>query len=248
MTALNNMSLPILEGSQRHHGLYTAGHYGFHSASIMYRNWFLLVCTSYVKGLRAWWWKPPRHDSIKPTLVTIWQGCNSIKGPCSMSHSSCIRHLSCLSPPPPSRVARRWTSTRRRWPGERSGSSPPTRTRRGPTRSSPLPTWSGRSDTSGSPSTTTCWTMWATGSRWASCPLSFSLYPSSTFWGPFLIFLFVSSIPMVLHLCSSLFNTPWIRPLISIHLFYIFMSLSLFVCFIFFSLSLTVSFSSIECT
>lgn len=70
---------------------------------------------------------------------------------------------------------RRWTSIKRRWPGGRSVSSRPIRTRRGPTRSSPRPIWSGRWGTSGSQSTTLCWMMWAMGSRWACIFLSLSI-------------------------------------------------------------------------
>lgn len=70
---------------------------------------------------------------------------------------------------------RRWTSTKRRWPGGRSASSPPTRTRPAHTRSSPQPIPRGLCATSASPSTTACWTTWATESRWSfgSSPLHF---------------------------------------------------------------------------
>lgn len=45
---------------------------------------------------------------------------------------------------------RRWTSTKRRWPGGKSASSPLTKTHQGLIRSSRPLTWSGRSGTSGS--------------------------------------------------------------------------------------------------
>lgn len=63
-------------------------------------------------------------------------------------------------------VCRRWTSIKRRWPGVKLGSSPLIKTPLARTRSSLPPTQRGLCATSASPSTTACWTTWATESRW----------------------------------------------------------------------------------
>lgn len=61
--------------------------------------------------LRPHWWKAQPHDLIKPCYVF------------------CVTHIFT------SLIYRRWTSIKRRWPGERSGSWPLTRTQQGLIRS-----------------------------------------------------------------------------------------------------------------
>lgn len=98
----------------------------------------LLVCIGCrKKRLRPLWWKAQPHDLIKPPLSCCMTGSFNPRGPgCTVRflwfHFG-IDHI-------PSSVVtlvtfRRWTSIKRRWPGGRSGSWPPTRTRRGPIRS-----------------------------------------------------------------------------------------------------------------